>query len=149
MSKNKVFKPPPVPIRAILYGSEVVVFCIQSEQHSQLPVQRRSYNVIYGSGVNYGNTDLPFTSHQTDNWPVSCCYDRRRGREHCHACLHVLMQANGKWDQIHIKCCLWYMNRSQKFGCGETQNQRVCLLSCPHVLQQSYQLRPWSDSMSL
>lgn len=35
--------------------------------------------MIYGSGVNYGNTDLPFTSHQTDNWPVSCCYDRRRG----------------------------------------------------------------------
>lgn len=37
---------------------------------------QRSYNVIYGSGVNYGNTDLPFTSHQTDNWPVSCCYGR-------------------------------------------------------------------------
>lgn len=52
--------------------------------------------MIYGSGVNYGNTDLPFTSHQTDNWPVSCCYDRRRGQEHRHACLHVLMRAKGK-----------------------------------------------------
>lgn len=29
--------------------------------------------------MNYGNTDLPFTSHQTDNWPVSCCYDRGGG----------------------------------------------------------------------
>lgn len=58
-----------------LHASGSLVFCI----HEQLRVQRRSYNVIYGSGVNYGNTDLPFTSHQTDNWPVSCCYDRRRG----------------------------------------------------------------------
>lgn len=64
-----------VPPSITLHTSGSLVFCI----HEQLGVQRRSYNVIYGSGVNYGNTDLPFTSHQTDNWPVSCCYDRRRG----------------------------------------------------------------------
>lgn len=57
--------------------------------------------MIYASGVNYGNTDLPFTSYQTDNWPVSCCYDRKRrggeggGKQHCRACLDVPMQANG------------------------------------------------------
>lgn len=71
----------------------------------QLSVQRRSYNVIYGSGVNYGNTDLLFTSHQTDNWPVSCCYDGRRGPEDCHACLHALTQADGKQEQIPIGQC--------------------------------------------
>ena len=74
--------------------------------------------MIYGSGENYGNTDLPLTSHQTDNWAVSCCYDRRRGWEHCHPCLHVVLQANGKHDKIYIECCLWYMSRSQTFGCG-------------------------------
>lgn len=61
--------------------------------------------MIYGCGVNYGNTDLPFTSHQTDNWPVSCCYDRRRGPEDCNACLHALAQADGKQEQILIGQC--------------------------------------------
>lgn len=63
------------PPSSTLHISGSPVFRIRE----QLGVQRRSYNVIYGSGVNYGNADLPFTSHQTDNRPVSCCYDRRRG----------------------------------------------------------------------
>lgn len=61
--------------------------------------------MIYGCGVNYGNTDLPLTSHQTDNWPVSCYYEEGGGQEHRHGCLHVLMQANGKKGEIHIGCC--------------------------------------------
>lgn len=58
--------------------------------------------MIYGSGVNYGNTDLLFTSHQTDNWPVSCCYDSRRGAGRASRLLHALTQADGKQELIPI-----------------------------------------------
>lgn len=85
-----------------------------------LSVQRRSYNVIYGSGVNYGNTDLLFTSHQTDNWPVSFCYDSRRRPGDRHTCLHVLTQADGKQEQIPIgQCSEMQMN----FGFARTGQQ--------------------------
>lgn len=75
--------------------------------------------MIYGCGVNYGNSDLPFTSHQTDNWPVSCCYDRRRGPGDCNACLHALAQADGGREQIPIGQC---SESQMNFGSLETPN---------------------------
>lgn len=76
--------------------------------------------MIYGCGVNYGNSDLPFTSHQTDNWPVSCCYDRRRGPEDCNACLHALAQADGRREQIPIG---QYSESQMNFGSLELRTQ--------------------------
>lgn len=94
----------------------------------QFPVLRRSYNVIYGSGVNYGNTDLPFTSHQTDNWPVSCCYDRRRGK-------NTVMPVYMFW-------CRRMENRTRFISDAVFDIWirvkilavvKLCLLSCPHI----------------
>lgn len=94
----------------------------------QLSVHRRPYNVIYGSGVNYGNTDLLFTSHQTDNWPVSCCYDSRRGPEDCHACLHALTQADGKQEQIPIGRCSESQMNEPGSRSGLTKHRQRCEL---------------------
>lgn len=104
--------------------------------------------MIYGSGVNYGNTDLPFTSHQTDNWPVSCCYDRRRrrgsgggggGKQHCRACLDVPMQANGSRLISDAACDLR----------GGVTNLALVVISGNLKCLQSFTLRPWSDKMQL
>lgn len=81
---------------------------------------RGSYKVIYGCGVSYGNTDLPFTSHQTDNRPVSCCYDSGRGPEDCNACLHALAQADGRQEQIPIGR---YSESQMNFGSLELRTQ--------------------------
>lgn len=76
--------------------------------------------MIYGCGVNYGNSDLPFTSHQTDNWPVSCCDDSRRGPEDCNACLHALAQADGRREQIPIG---QYSESQMNFGSLELRTR--------------------------
>lgn len=104
--------------------------------------------MIYGSGVNYGNTDLPFTSHQTDNWPVSCCYDRRwRGgegkggwdKQHCRACLDVRMQANGSRLISDAACD----------PRGGVTNLALVVISRKPECLQSFALRPWSDKNAI
>lgn len=103
----------------------------------QLPVQRRSYNVIYGCGVNYGNTDLPFTSYQTDNWAVSCCYDRMRGE-------NTVMPLYMGW-------CRRMANRTRFISDAAFDIWilvRNCLNARSYVFYHSI-IRPWSFKMPL
>lgn len=104
------------------------------------PAQRRSYNVIYGSGVNYGNIDLPFTSHQADNWPVSCCYDRRRGQGRCHACFHVPIANRSRFvSDAAFDSCTGVQNLAFFLWGGEwkLKNLNVCLRVAPALVWQN------------
>lgn len=91
--------PPPTarphlrPISATLCRSQLDSFCLQSELRSS------GDHIMWFMvcGVNYGNTDLPFTSHQTDNCPLSCCCDRRsRRRAWSRDCLDAGSQMFGR-----------------------------------------------------
>lgn len=146
--KTTSLKPPPVPVSAILYSSELVVFsAVRVNSTRQLPVQGRSYNVIYGSGVNYGNTDLPFTSHQTDNWPVSCCYDRRRGK-------NTVMPVYMFWCKRMANKTRFISDAAFDIWIGIKNVALVkfwvhVFFIMPTQLQQHYQLWPWSYKMPL